>query len=118
MIQGFGHNWLLITGNFGGGLAFSQLAILLEAARPRTREMCARELILFLGKDIPQSPPVNPNNFSKLFYEPIVKSLTDLQHFCSLLSADTSPYSIKIFKIPVPGYEFEQCKMLLFFQLD
>ena len=37
--------------------------ILVEAARPRTREMCARELILFLGKDIPQSPPVNPDNF-------------------------------------------------------
>ena len=31
-------------------------AILVEAARPRTCEMCARELILFLGKDIPQSP--------------------------------------------------------------
>ena len=45
-------------------------AILVEAARPRTREMCARELILFLGKDIPQSPPVNPDNFSKLFYGP------------------------------------------------
>ena len=39
-------------------------AILVESTRPRTREMCARELILFLGKDIPQSPPVNPDNFS------------------------------------------------------
>ena len=79
-------------------------AILVEAARPRTREMCARELILFLGKDIPQSPPVNPDNFSKLFYGPMVKSLTDLQQSCSLLSADTSPYSNNISKIPVPGY--------------
>ena len=79
-------------------------AILVEAARPRTREMCARELILFLGKDIPQSPPVNPDNFSKLFYGPMVKSLTDLQQLCSLLSADTSPYSNNISKIPVPGY--------------
>ena len=79
-------------------------AILVEAARPRTREMCARELILFLGKDIPQSPPVNPDNFSKLFYGPMVKSLTDLQQLCSLLSADTSPYSNNMSKIPVPGY--------------
>ena len=29
--------------------------ILLEAARPRTKELYARELILFLGKSIPQS---------------------------------------------------------------
>ena len=79
-------------------------AILVEAARLRTREMCARELILFLGKDIPQSPPINPDNFSKLFYGPMVKSLTDLQQLCSLLSADTSPYSNNISKIPVPGY--------------
>ena len=79
-------------------------AILVEAARPRTREMCARELILFLGKDIPQSPPISPDNFSKLFYGPMVKSLTDLQHLCSLLSADTSPYSNNSSKIPVSGY--------------
>ena len=79
-------------------------AILVEAARPRTREVCARELILFLGEDIPQSPPVNTDNFSKLFYGPMVKSLTDLQQLCSLLSADTSPYSNNISKVPVPGY--------------
>ena len=79
-------------------------AILVEAARPGTREMCARELILFLSKDIPQSPPVNPNNFSKLFYRPMFKSLTDLQQLCSLLSADTSPYSNNISKITVPGH--------------
>ena len=34
----------------------------------------------------------------------MVKSLTDLKHLCSLLSADTSPYSNTISKIPVPGY--------------
>ena len=79
-------------------------AILVEAARPRTRELCARELILFLGKHIPQHPPVNPDNFSKLFYGPMVKSLTDLQHLCSLLSADTSAYSNNLGKMPVPGY--------------
>ena len=30
--------------------------------------------------------------------------LTDLQQLCSLLSADTSPYSNNLSKIPVPGY--------------
>ena len=75
-------------------------AILVEAARPRTREICARELILFLGKDIPQSPIINPDNFSKLFYAPMVKALTDLQQLCSLLSADTSAYSNNLSKIP------------------
>ena len=39
-------------------------ASLAEIARPRTRKMCACELILFLGQDIPQSPPVNPDEFS------------------------------------------------------
>ena len=29
-------------------------AILIEAARPRTRELYSRELVLFLGKSIPQ----------------------------------------------------------------
>ena len=32
--------------------------ILLEAARPRTKEFYVRELILFLAKGIPQSPPI------------------------------------------------------------
>ena len=71
-------------------------AILVEAAYP-ARAKCA-------GKDIPQSPLVNPDNFLKLFYGSMVKSLTDLKHLCSLLSADTSPYSNTISKIPVPGY--------------
>ena len=33
--------------------------ILLEAARPRTEELYARELILFLRNGIPQSLPIN-----------------------------------------------------------
>ena len=84
-------------------------AILVEAARPRTRELCARELILFLKEDIPQSPPVNPDNFSKLFYGPMVKSLTDLEQLCALLSADTSPYSNNLARMPVPGYGTKEC---------
>ena len=53
-------------------------AMLLEAARPRTRELYSRELVIFLGKGIPQSPDVNSENFSKLFYVPLMKSLNDL----------------------------------------
>ena len=56
-------------------------AILVEAARPRPRELC----ILLLREDNPQSTPVNPDNFSKLFYGPMVKSFTDLQQLCALL---------------------------------
>ena len=52
--------------------------ILIEAARPRTREMYSIELILYLGKDIPQTIPICTDNFSKLFYAPLVKSLNDL----------------------------------------
>ena len=36
--------------------------ILLEAARPHAKELYARELILFLGKGIPQSLPVKTDN--------------------------------------------------------
>ena len=39
--------------------------MLLEAARPRTKELYARELILSLGKGLRQTPLVNTVNFSK-----------------------------------------------------
>ena len=78
--------------------------ILVEAARPRTRELYSRELILFLGKGIPQSPPINTDNFSKDFYAPLMKSLTDLVNLYELLSAETSNLSNNKSKIPVPGY--------------
>ena len=38
--------------------------ILLEAVRPRTKEKYSQEMILYLGKRIPQSPPVNAENFA------------------------------------------------------
>ena len=78
--------------------------ILLEAARPRTKELYARELILFLGKGIPQSPPVNTENFSKLFYIPLIKSLNDMLHLYDLLSEETSNTSNNKSKMPVSGY--------------
>ena len=41
--------------------------IYVETARPRTKEVYTKELILYLGKDIPQSPDINTDNLSKLF---------------------------------------------------
>ena len=78
--------------------------ILLEAARPRTRELYSRELVLFLGKRIPKTPAVNTNNFSQLFYAPFMKSLNDMLRLHNLLSEETSNHSTNKAKMPVPGY--------------
>ena len=78
--------------------------MLLEAARPRTKELYARELILFLGKGIPQTPLVNTENFSKLFYIPLIKSLNDILHLHALLSEETSNTSNNKLKMPISGY--------------
>jgi hypothetical protein len=78
--------------------------ILIEAARPRTREMYSRELVLFLGKGIPQTPQICTDNFSKLFYAPLVKSLNDLLSLYNLMSADTSNNSHNKDKMPTQGY--------------
>jgi hypothetical protein len=79
-------------------------AMLLESARPRTRELYSRELVIFLGKGIPQSPDVNSENFSKLFYVPLMKSLNDLLHLHDLLSEDTSNHSANLSKMPSVSY--------------
>jgi hypothetical protein len=78
--------------------------ILVESARPRTRELYSRELVLFLGKGIPQTPAVNTENFSQLFYAPFMKSLNDLLHLHDLLSEETSHYSTNKAKMPSPTY--------------
>ena len=78
--------------------------ILVESARPRTRELYSRELVLFLGKGIPQTPAVNVENFSQLFYAPFMKSLNDLLHLYDLLSEETSSYSTNKSKMPSPTY--------------
>lgn len=78
--------------------------ILVESARPRTRELYSRELVLFLGKGIPQIPAVNVENFSQLFYAPFMKSLNDLLHLHDLLSEETSNHSTNKAKMPAPGY--------------
>jgi hypothetical protein len=77
--------------------------ILVEAARPRTKELYSRELILFLGKGIPQSPAITTDNVSD-FYAPLMKSLTDLLNIYNLLSAEQSNLTNNMSKIPVPGY--------------
>ena len=64
--------------------------VLLEAARPRTIEKYSIELVHFLGKNIPQSPPVNAENFSKFFYDHLMDSLMSMVHLYSTLSQETS----------------------------
>lgn len=78
--------------------------ILVEAARPRTKELYTKELILYLGKDIPQSPNINTENFSKLFYTPMIRSVNDLYNIYTLLSEETSNLSNNAAKMPVETY--------------
>ena len=78
--------------------------ILVEAARPRTKELYTKELILYLGKDIPQSPDINTDNFSKLFYTPMIRSVNDLYNIYTLLSEETSNLSNNAAKMPVETY--------------
>ena len=75
------------------------------AARPRTKELYARKLILFLGKEILQTPRVNTENFSKLFYIPLVKSSNDVLHLHALLFEETSNTSNNKLKMPVSRYD-------------
>ena len=42
------------------------LEILVEACRPRMREQCAKDFIMFLSVAIPQKFKVNADNFSRL----------------------------------------------------
>ena len=79
-------------------------AMLVEATRPRTKELCSKELVLFLGKGIPQTPSISTDNFSSTFYAPLMKSLTYLLHLHDLMSEKTSNHSANKSKMPVPGY--------------
>jgi hypothetical protein len=78
--------------------------ILVEAARPRTKELYSKEIVIFLGKGIPQTPSISTDNFSSSFYAPLMKSLNDLLHLYDLMSQETSNHSVNVSKIPVPGY--------------
>ena len=78
--------------------------MLLEAARPRTREMYSEDLVRFLLKAISQSPEINEEKFSKIFFDPLMKSLHDLLHLHDLLSVDTSNFSNNPSKMPSTSY--------------
>jgi hypothetical protein len=78
--------------------------ILVEAARPRSKDLYTKELILYLCKDIPQSPDINADNFSKLFYTPMIRSINDLYNIYTLLSEETSNLSNNAAKMPIKTY--------------
>jgi hypothetical protein len=90
-------NWLSLSNE-------TVQAILIEAARPRTRELYSCDLVLFLGKGIPQSPQMSTDNFSKIFYAPLMKSLNDLSQLHDLLSEETSKFTNNKAKMPPTGY--------------
>jgi hypothetical protein len=92
-------NWLSLSDE-------TAQAILIEAARPRTRELYSRDLVLFLGKSIPQSPPMNTDTF-KSFYPQLMKTLNDLDQLHDLLSEETSKFSNNKAKIPPLDMERE-----------
>ena len=60
-------------------------------------------MILYLGKNIPQSPPVNAENFASTFYGPLIESLSSMLHLYDLLSHDSSNISNNASKMPVSG---------------
>ena len=90
-------NWLSLSNE-------SVQTILIEAARPRTRELYSRDLVLFLGKGIPQSPPMSTDNFVKLFYAPLMKSINVLIQLHDLLSEETSKFTNNKARMPPTGY--------------
>ena len=78
--------------------------MLLEAARPRTREQYSHELVRLLVNAVPPFPEMNAENFSKSYFDPLMKSLHDLLHFHDLLSADSSNFSNNASKMPSTSY--------------
>ena len=48
------------------------LEMLLEAARPRTRDQYFQELVRLLLKAIPQSSDINVENFNKIYFAPLM----------------------------------------------
>ena len=79
------------------------LKILVEACRPRTREQCAKEFMMFLSIAIPQKFKVNADNFSRDFYKPMMKSLRDLDHLSALFMKDSSIRTQNKATVPVEG---------------
>jgi hypothetical protein len=78
--------------------------MLIHSARPRTKEKYAEELIKFLSKGIPQSPVINTENFSRLYFAPLMKSLNDLLHLYELLSEESTNHSNNKAKMPSQSF--------------
>jgi hypothetical protein len=79
-------------------------SILIESARPRTRELYSKELIMFLARGIPQDIDIRTDNFSKIFYVPLMKSLNNMLNLHDLLSQETSNHSNNTSKMPTTSY--------------
>jgi hypothetical protein len=79
-------------------------SILIESARPRTRELYSKELIMFLARGIPQNIDISTDNFSKMFYVPLMKSLNNMLNLHDLLSQETSNHSNNTSKMPSTSY--------------
>jgi hypothetical protein len=78
--------------------------MLLEAVRPRTRVQYSQELVVLLFKSVPQLTDINVDNFSKLYFDPLMKTLQDLLHLHDLLSVETSNFSNNASKMPPTFY--------------
>jgi hypothetical protein len=79
-------------------------SILIESARPRTRELYSKELIMFLARGIQQNFDVSTDFFSKMFYVPLMKSLNNMLNLHDLLSQETSNHSNNTSKMPSTSY--------------
>jgi hypothetical protein len=78
--------------------------MLLEAVRPRTRVQYSQEIVVLLLNATHQLTEITVENFSKIFFDPLMKSLQDLLHLHDLLSADTSNFSNNASKMPPTNY--------------
>ena len=79
-------------------------SIFIESARPRTRELYSKELIMFLARGIPQDIHMSTDNFSKMSYVPLMKSLNNMLNLHDLLSQETSNHSNNTSKMPTTSY--------------
>ena len=78
--------------------------MLLEAVRPRTRVQYSQELVVLLFNSVPQLTEINVENFSRLYFDPLMKTLQDLLHLHDLLSVETSNFSNNASKMPPTFY--------------
>ena len=85
----------------------------MEACRPKTREQCVIDFIMFLSISIPQKFKVNADNFSKNFYEPIMQSFHDLDHLSAQFVKDSYVRSQNRSTVPVESFSTREKSGLL-----